>query len=69
MNTDTPTARCPKCHRPTATPHAGNNKTWFCFHCAMPFEDEDDGLIGYRRPEANAMMRERHLPKTQRRSR
>jgi len=43
-------ARCPKCGRRSTTASAGNHR-WYCHHCRMEFEDQDDGDITYGRPE------------------
>ena len=50
-NCTTPTPRCPKCGRPTATTSGNNDHVFYSHHCKLEFEDCDDGETGYGRPD------------------
>lgn len=53
------TPRCPKCGRPSRTPHGDHAREFYCHSCRMSFEDADDGDIGYGRPEKRIERSER----------
>ena len=54
------TPKCPKCGHRSSTPHAGGPHVYYCYECQMPFEDIDDGTVGYRGPDRYAERNERH---------
>jgi len=61
-------ARCPKCGRRTATKHNASPRAWWCHHCKMAFEPDDDGDISYGPPDRRMLREERRrLPKGGRR--
>lgn len=57
------TSRCPRCGRPSATTTATNDHTFWCSHCSIEFDDQDDGDVGYGTPERHAMRHERQAPR------
>ena len=50
--------RCPRCGRPSATPHG--NRDYYCHTCRQAFDPTDDGDIGYQQPDRIAERREEH---------
>ena len=52
-------ARCPRCHRPTDTPGGSTLRAFYCHHCQMEFEPEDDGDVGYGSPSRRLEREER----------
>ncbi len=62
-------ARCPRCNRPTDTPGGSTLRAWYCHHCQMEFEPEEDGDVGYSRPETIAARREEYKARRARRTR
>jgi hypothetical protein len=55
--TDNCTPRCPRCGKPSATPHG--ERAYYCFNCRMAFEDGDDGTISYGPPDRRLLREER----------
>ena len=43
-------ARCPRCGMATVTKSGSTDRAWYCHHCELEFEPEDDGDIGYGDP-------------------
>ena len=51
-------ANCPMCGRPSCTTSGLRN--FFCHHCKMEFDSQDDGNVTYKGPERIAERNERH---------
>lgn len=51
--------KCIKCGRIKAVKPQGDKAFW-CKHCNITFDTEDDGNVGRLRPEQNAMRNEEH---------
>ena len=58
-NGESETARCPSCGHGTATKSGSTARAWYCHECRLEFEPEDDGDIGYGRPEKRLEREER----------
>ena len=52
-------ARCPKCGRFTCVKHNASSRAWWCLHCKMAFEPDDDGDISYGQPSRRLEREER----------
>ncbi len=50
-------AKCPRCRKPSTTPCRGKDR-FYCHHCRMEFEGEDDGTVTYGDPSRIAELRE-----------
>ena len=58
-NSETDRPRCPLCGRIEAVISAAGRGRWYCRHCGMEFDDEDDGDIGYGPPDRRLRRQER----------